>query len=54
MRNIEKEITEFLNISSETLRTINPEVAMKMFEAAEDDDFFELHKLGYEVNTEEG
>ena len=52
MKNIEKEITEFLNISKEVLVSVRAETVVKMVKAVEEDDFFELHQLGYEVKME--
>ena len=49
METLEQKIAEFLNVPEEILTTVNAEVMVKMRAAVDDDNYFELHRLGYEV-----
>jgi hypothetical protein len=46
-----KEITEFLNISKDTLLSQPIDLLSKMIDAVNDDDMFKVHSLGYSINS---
>jgi hypothetical protein len=46
-----KEISEFFNVSEDALLTQPIDLLTKMVEAADDDDTFKLHHLGYSMNS---
>lgn len=45
------EIRKFLNISMETLLLQPSELIQKMVDAVEDEDMFQVHHLGYSINS---
>lgn len=47
-----QEIKKFLNISEETLLIQPTDLIGKMIKAVEDEDFYELHHLGYSVKSD--
>jgi hypothetical protein len=44
-----KKISSFLNVSEDLLSEQNPELVLKMIEAAENDNMFEVHQFGMEM-----
>lgn len=46
-----KKITNFLNVSEDALFSQDVELLGKMIQAAEDDDMFKVHQLGYDVKS---
>lgn len=50
MENLKK-IAEFLNVPESTLEAQPLDLIVKMVKAVEDEDMFELHHLGYSINS---
>ena len=46
-----KKVTSFLNVSEDALFSQDVELIGKMIQAAEDDDMFKVHQLGYNVKS---
>jgi hypothetical protein len=42
-------ISAFLNVSEDLLNRQDPELVLKMIEAADDDNMFEVHQFGMEM-----
>jgi len=50
MKNALEKITEFLNVAPEKLEKLPIDILIKMQSAIRDDDYMNLHSLGYNLN----